>query len=152
MELGGTPPTLNGKSLCPKKLSGMGGRVPLFAEKICYVVSESVPYSVCCFTQVNETAAAHCEQGMRKRWLGVTKICFLCFLFWVRHKVQVLLVGLYKDQDSPLQMLRAPNDVMNDVMPIIWRHLTEQWQVGPKHNLLLREAPSLIFFKSTYYG
>ena len=64
----------------------------------------------------------------------------------------MLLVGLYKDQDSPLQMLRAPNDVMNDVMPIIWRHLTEQWQVGPKHNLLLREAPSLIFFKSTYYG
>ena len=64
----------------------------------------------------------------------------------------MLLVGLYKDQDSPLQMLRAPNDVMNDVMPIIWRHLTEQWQVGPKHNLLLREAPSLIFLKVLIMG
>ena len=58
----------------------------------------------------------------------------------------MLLVGLYKDQDSPLQMLRAPNDVMIDVMPIIWRHLTEQWQVVPKHNLLHREAISLKSF------
>ena len=42
---------------------------------------------------------------------------------------KVLLVGLYKDQDSPLHLLRAPNNVVQDVMPIIWKMLKNKWQV-----------------------
>ena len=41
----------------------------------------------------------------------------------------MLLVGLYKDQDSPLRLLRAPNNVVQDVMPIIWKMLKNKWQV-----------------------
>ena len=42
---------------------------------------------------------------------------------------KVLLVGLYKDEDSPLHMLRAPNNVVQDVMPIIWKMLKNKLQV-----------------------
>ena len=42
---------------------------------------------------------------------------------------KVLLVGLYKDQGSPLRLLRAPNNVVQDVMPIIWKMLKNKWQV-----------------------
>ena len=41
----------------------------------------------------------------------------------------MLLVGLYKDQGSPLRLLRAPNNVVQDVMPIIWKMLKNKWQV-----------------------
>ena len=41
----------------------------------------------------------------------------------------MLLVGLYKDQDSPLRLLRAPNNVVQDVMPIIWKMIKNKWQV-----------------------
>ena len=36
---------------------------------------------------------------------------------------KVLLVGLYKDEGSPLNKLRTPRNVVQDVMPIIWRML-----------------------------
>ena len=39
------------------------------------------------------------------------------------------MVGLYKDQGSPLHLLRAPNNVVQDVMPIIWKMLKNKWQV-----------------------
>ena len=39
------------------------------------------------------------------------------------------MVGLYKDQGSPLRLLRAPNNVVQDVMPIIWKMLKNKWQV-----------------------
>ena len=52
--------------------------------------------------------------------------------FAIRPCFKVLLIGLYKDQDSPLKMLRTPNNVVNDVMSIVWDYLTWQWQVGLK--------------------
>jgi len=52
---------------------------------------------------------------------------------WVRRQQnrvsKVLLIGLYKDQDSPLKMLRTPNNVVNEVMSIVWDYLTWRWQV-----------------------
>ena len=47
---------------------------------------------------------------------------------------QVLLVGLYKDQESALRRLRAPNNVVNHVMPVIWGYLTWKWQVKKQIN------------------
>ena len=48
---------------------------------------------------------------------------------------QVLLVGLYKDQESALRRLRAPNsNVVNYVMPVIWDYLTWKWQVKKQIN------------------
>ena len=40
-----------------------------------------------------------------------------------REVSKVLLVGLYKDEGSPLNKLRTPRNVVQDVMPIIWRML-----------------------------
>jgi len=42
---------------------------------------------------------------------------------------KVLLDGLY-DRDCPFNMLREPNDVREDVMPIIWDRV---WQVSTKN-------------------
>ena len=53
---------------------------------------------------------------------------------------KVLLEGIY-DEDSPLHKLRSPNDVVNVAMPIVWEHLTWDWQVGlnfwSSHSILL---------------
>ena len=40
--------------------------------------------------------------------------------------------GVY-DEDSLLHTLRAPNNVVEDVMPIVWEYLTRDWQVGLEH-------------------
>ena len=53
--------------------------------------------------------------------------------FAIRPCFKVLLIGLYKDQESPLKMLRTPNNVVNDVMSIVWDYLTWRWQVGLKN-------------------
>ena len=37
--------------------------------------------------------------------------------------------GIY-DEDSTLHKLRAPRCVVEDVMPIVWGHLTWDWKVG----------------------
>ena len=49
--------------------------------------------------------------------------------------VKVLLDGVY-DEDSLLHTLRAPNNVVEDVMPIVWVYLTRDWQVGLEHHVL----------------
>ena len=49
--------------------------------------------------------------------------------------VKVLLDGVY-DEDSLLHTLRAPNNVVEDVMPIVWEYLTRDWQVGLEHHVL----------------
>jgi len=41
---------------------------------------------------------------------------------------KVLLEGIY-DEDSTLQKLRSPRCVVEDMMPIVWEHLTWDWQV-----------------------
>merc|ERR1712179_587395 len=41
---------------------------------------------------------------------------------------KVLLDGIY-DEESPLQKLRAPNNVVKDVMPVVWEYLTWDWEV-----------------------
>ena len=40
------------------------------------------------------------------------------------------------DEDSLLHALRAPNNVVKDVMPIVWEYLTREWQVGLEHRVL----------------
>ena len=53
-----------------------------------------------------------------------------CDCFPRNHsKYKVLLEGFH-DKDSPLHRLRAPNNVVNDVMPIVWEYLTSDWQVS----------------------
>ena len=52
-----------------------------------------------------------------------------CFCPFYPTCCKVLLVGLYKDQGSPLKMLRSPRMVVQDVMPIIWQKITYNWQV-----------------------
>ena len=44
-------------------------------------------------------------------------------------KFKVLLEGCH-DKDSPLHKLSAPNNVVKDVMPIVWEYLTWDWQVS----------------------
>jgi len=41
---------------------------------------------------------------------------------------KVLLDGIY-DEDSTLHKLRSPRCVVEDVMPIVWEHLSWNWQV-----------------------
>ena len=44
-------------------------------------------------------------------------------------KFKVLLEGFH-DKDSPLHKLSAPNNVVKDVMEIVWEYLTFDWQVS----------------------
>ena len=37
--------------------------------------------------------------------------------------------GIY-DKESPLRKLMSPNNVVKDVMPLVWKYLTLDWQVG----------------------
>ena len=49
-------------------------------------------------------------------------------LFFSISTFKVLLEGIY-DEDSTLHKLRSPRCVVEDVMPIVWEHLTWDWQV-----------------------
>ena len=49
-------------------------------------------------------------------------------LFFSVSTFKVLLDGIY-DEDSTLHKLRSPRCVVEDVMPIVWEHLTWDWQV-----------------------
>ena len=62
-------------------------------------------------------------------------------LVWQIVYSKVLLDGLY-DQDCPFNMLREPNDVREDVMPIIWDRV---WQVR-----MLRSITLTFFTFSTF--
>ena len=44
------------------------------------------------------------------------------------ENLKVLLEGLH-DPDSSLNMLRQPRNVVEDMMEIIWKKVTEDWQV-----------------------
>ena len=44
------------------------------------------------------------------------------------EKLKVLLEGLH-DPGSSLNMLRQPRNVVEDMMEIIWKKVTEDWQV-----------------------
>ena len=59
----------------------------------------------------------------------------MCVSSKTTKKVKVLLDGVY-DEDSLLHALRAPNNVVKDVMPIVWEYLTWDWQVGLEHHVL----------------
>ena len=52
----------------------------------------------------------------------------LCNFFFSISTFKVLLEGIY-DEDSTLHKLRSPRCVVEDVMPIVWEHLTWGWKV-----------------------
>ena len=58
----------------------------------------------------------------------------MSFIFFTTN-FKVFLDGIY-DENSPLHKLRAPNNVVKDVMPIVWEYLTRDWQVGLEHHVL----------------
>ena len=76
--------------------------------------------------------------------LSVFKISFcqepinlylLCNFFFSVSTFKALLEGIY-DEDSPLHKMRSPNNVVEDVMPILWGYLTGDWQVGLNDHFL----------------
>ena len=87
--------------------------------------------------QIGEKATAErSEQGPCAKLYLSSLFCL--FQYCPRALItqfKVLLVGLYKDQETPLKRLRAPNNVVRDVVPIVWDYLTWRWQVGLKHCL-----------------
>ena len=69
-------------------------------------------------------------------WPQITSTFILCaYPQKLLKNVKVLLDGVY-DEDSLLHTLRAPNNVVEDVMPIVWEYLTWDWQVGLEHHVL----------------
>ena len=50
-------------------------------------------------------------------------------LFFSVSTFKVLLEGIY-DEDSLLHKMRSPNNVVEDVMPILWGYITGDWQFG----------------------
>ena len=48
----------------------------------------------------------------------------------ITKHLQVLLDGLH-DPESPINLLREPNDVRRPVMEGIWAMVAEDWQVVP---------------------
>ena len=100
------------------------------ATKICQHFNKLV--------QIGEKATAErSEQGPFANKLYLPSLLCL-FQYCPRALItqfKVLLVGLYKDQETPLKRLRAPNNVVRDVVPIVWDYLTWRWQVGLKHCL-----------------
>ena len=71
-------------------------------------------------------------------WYQGSFILLQCFtlnlgLVWQIWYSKVLLDGLY-DRDCPFNMLREPNDVREDVMPIIWDRV---WQVRMLRSITL---------------
>ena len=79
-------------------------------------------------TQVGQRAEAESEKGDREKLIKFIAPIHLCFCSFI-SLCKVLLVGLFKDQGSPLKMLRSPRMVVQDVMPIIWQKITYNWQV-----------------------
>ena len=78
-----------------------------------------------CIVQAGERAAATSKQGAGREKKSTPHPLALLVKTLT---YQALLVGLYKDQESALRRLRAPNNVVNYVMPVIWGYLTWKWQ------------------------
>ena len=70
-------------------------------------------------------------------------------LFFSVSTFKVLLDGIY-DEDSTLHKLRSPRCVVEDVMPIVWEHLTWDWQVGL--NFQFHDCILLIVISKTKYS
>ena len=69
-------------------------------------------------------------------WPQITSTLISCaYLQQLLKDIKVLLDGVY-DEDSLLHALRAPNNVVEDVMPIVWEYLIWDWQVGLEHRVL----------------
>ena len=52
---------------------------------------------------------------------------------WFTQCRPILMAGNlegFHDKNSPFHKLSAPNNVVKDVMPIVWEYLTFDWQVS----------------------
>ena len=68
-------------------------------------------------------------------YISTLNLWLLRDIFSFISNFQVLLDGIY-DEESHLQKLRAPNNVVKDVMPIVWEYLTWDWEVGLSDHFL----------------
>ena len=83
-----------------------------------------------CIVQAGERAAWTSKQGaVKEKKSAPHTLALLVKPLHIKHQVL-----LYKDQESALRRLRAPNNVVNYVMPVIWGYLTWKWQVKKQIN------------------
>ena len=99
------------------------------ATKICQHFNQLV--------QIGEKATAErSEQGPCANKILFTFIALLIpMLSQSSHNIIQGSSGWDQDQETPLKRLWTPNNVVRDVMPIVWDYLTWRWQVGLKHCL-----------------